>query len=470
MADAKISALIAGGAALSTDLIPIARIGTPDANFSITVGAIATLVLGLVPAPPTPGGVSGAVQFNNSGSFGGTGSTTAGVLISGTTLQLNNGLGDSTGTFASPFVGAAGEFLASTGAATKWRWIPFYDANGDIAVGNDDHIASGTAQLPGDQGSPSYTNNVTVTLTSNSIFADTNYVVQLTRIPTQWKMVGSLFSGNPFKIGQIVGQTGTGASGEILAPFPDSGTGTLYIGGLSGTPNSVGHWSATSPDLGTSVFAPSAPSIPTVNIFAGYNIVFAANASGGTTVYTGFSPTGNESVNAYAGYTFTVSGFVTNPANNGIFFCVASTPTTITLANPNGVAESSAFNEIVNGNMTGTFFVSETVVQSGATASLIMAVPPTNYGAGAELYLGPITGTPTAGGRWNTSPTSGNFFDPSEAPTSMVCSAVMTPAVSGIYVKVISASTFTIYSDLPADTTVLNWTAIGYGVPGGSPV
>jgi len=65
----------------------------------------------------------------------------------------------------------------------------------------------------------------------------------------------------------------------------------------------------------------------------------AANASGGTTVYTG-TITGGGS-NAFAGYTFVVAGFDT-AANNGTFECTASTTTTLTLTNAAGVSDTHA--------------------------------------------------------------------------------------------------------------------------------
>jgi hypothetical protein len=65
----------------------------------------------------------------------------------------------------------------------------------------------------------------------------------------------------------------------------------------------------------------------------------AAKASGGSTTYTG-DITGGES-NAFAGVYFQVAGF-TNAVNNGYFLCTASTTTTLTLSNPNGVAKTHA--------------------------------------------------------------------------------------------------------------------------------
>jgi hypothetical protein len=72
-----------------------------------------------------------------------------------------------------------------------------------------------------------------------------------------------------------------------------------------------------------------------------------ANASGGTTVYTG---TTGGSGNAYLGYIYKVVG-CTNAANNGAFYCTASTNTSVTLANPNGVAETPPNNnELMSGS------------------------------------------------------------------------------------------------------------------------
>ena len=65
----------------------------------------------------------------------------------------------------------------------------------------------------------------------------------------------------------------------------------------------------------------------------------AANASGGSTVYTG-TITGGAS-NALANQYATISGF-TNGANNGTWRITASTATTITVSNPSGVAETHA--------------------------------------------------------------------------------------------------------------------------------
>ena len=70
------------------------------------------------------------------------------------------------------------------------------------------------------------------------------------------------------------------------------------------------------------------------------------NNAGGNTVYTGNIVGGADNAyetgNGTAGQptTFLVQGFA-NPANNGVYVCTASSLTTLTLANPNGVAETN---------------------------------------------------------------------------------------------------------------------------------
>lgn len=62
----------------------------------------------------------------------------------------------------------------------------------------------------------------------------------------------------------------------------------------------------------------------------------AANASGGTTTYTGTFPA-NIQLNNYV----TIAGFLT-AANNGVFLAVSGNSTTLVVNNPNGVAETHA--------------------------------------------------------------------------------------------------------------------------------
>jgi hypothetical protein len=76
-----------------------------------------------------------------------------------------------------------------------------------------------------------------------------------------------------------------------------------------------------------------------------YAISSVANASGGNTVYTR-TVTGTEPTNGLVGYNFTPNSFAhaqnnVGGSNPAFFECVASTPTTITLNNPNGVADTT---------------------------------------------------------------------------------------------------------------------------------
>jgi hypothetical protein len=64
-----------------------------------------------------------------------------------------------------------------------------------------------------------------------------------------------------------------------------------------------------------------------------------AASSGGSAVYTG-TITGGTTPN-YVGNRFVITGF-TNPQNNGTFLCTACSTTTLTLSNPNAVAETHA--------------------------------------------------------------------------------------------------------------------------------
>ena len=77
------------------------------------------------------------------------------------------------------------------------------------------------------------------------------------------------------------------------------------------------------------------------------NLTSVAGASSGHTVYSG-AITGGAS-NAYAGDTFVISGWA-HVVNNGSFICTASTDTTITLSNANGVAETRAATAKVQGS------------------------------------------------------------------------------------------------------------------------
>jgi hypothetical protein len=87
----------------------------------------------------------------------------------------------------------------------------------------------------------------------------------------------------------------------------------------------------------------------TINLSSlGYIAVHSsANASGGNTVYTLTASNANTASNGMQGVQFLIKGFA-HAANNGTFICVASTNTTITLANASGVAETPSSGEALD--------------------------------------------------------------------------------------------------------------------------
>lgn len=99
-----------------------------------------------------------------------------------------------------------------------------------------------------------------------------------------------------------------------------------------------------------------------------------ANASGGSTVYTGTISNGGG--NMYAGLSFLIAGFG-NGANNGTFVCTASSATTLTLSNASGVSETNPGTAISAGAVYWD--------QQNGTATLIWAKSP---GAGATRFIG----------------------------------------------------------------------------------
>lgn len=114
-------------------------------------------------------------------------------------------------------------------------------------------------------------------------------------------------------------------------------------------------------------------------------IVSCANHSGSTTVYTGTISGGAS--NAYAGKPFVVAGF-TNDLNNGTYVCTASTTTTLTLQNGNGVAETVAATATTNGS-----FIIGNAYGEDCLFQLAPLTQPTVVGSvSAYLYSAPTTG------------------------------------------------------------------------------
>jgi hypothetical protein len=109
-------------------------------------------------------------------------------------------------------------------------------------------------------------------------------------------------------------------------------------------------------------------------------------------VYTG-TITGGAN-NAFAGYQFVVAGFV-NSQNNGTFFCIASTTTTLTLAGVLAFTESHAATATSVATNTGYFGN----LGINAVGNIIVGVSPVISGFGHSVNNGtfPITSSDAAG-------------------------------------------------------------------------
>ncbi len=138
----------------------------------------------------------------------------------------------------------------------------------------------------------------------------------------------------------------------------------------------------------------------------GFQITSVNAASGGNTQYNGTIVGGAD--NAFAGLDVICGGY-THSANTGTFLCIASTASSITLANASGVAETAPFGAIVqielpagswgcgiggDSDVTPTLLASASTVGrydiSGGTLSTTEIV-------GASIFLGnplPIIGSP----------------------------------------------------------------------------
>lgn len=171
--------------------------------------------------------------------------------------------------------------------------------------------------------------------------------------------------------------TNTGTSGSNYAPFPNNaGVGTqqpdgqllwMSLGSSTWLPNTnYIQWQVQGTPFGcvsdgvnmqvcrtSGLSDPTKPGTTAV-------VTSCATASGGNTVYTGTFPTSPAFTN---GRPVAITGFSTNPGNNGTFTIVSSTATTLTVANPTGVAEAATAQADYNpwGNFYGATTVDGTV-------------------------------------------------------------------------------------------------------------
>ena len=167
---------------------------------------------------------------------------------------------------------------------------------------------------------------------------------------SQWNVTSGGATPNA---SQDIASTASTRTGAPSIPISENFSDTLNL--TSAVPNAVAF------NL-TSV----APNTVTLNLTS------VANGAGGNTVYTG-TITGGAG-NALVGDTVVVAGF-THGADNGTFTCTASTATTITLNNANGIAQTRAATATVTttvytGTITGgagNAFLGDTVVVTGFT-------------------------------------------------------------------------------------------------------
>jgi hypothetical protein len=172
-----------------------------------------------------------------------------------------------------------------------------------------------------------------------------------------------------------IGQPKPAAGGQILAnnnqgPLARTlvGLATIVLDGAA-TTGTINYIDGTQ-TFGKTIILPVQSVGASTGTTPSLVLTAVAASSGGNAVYTG-TITGGAS-NGLVGLTFTVAGFV-NPSNNGVFTAVASTATTLTLNNPNAIAEThaataqagvAAYNSVFG---DGQVIVGDTVVIAGFT-------------------------------------------------------------------------------------------------------
>ena len=224
---------------------------------------------------------------------------------------------------------------------------------------------------------------------------------------SQWNVTSG--GANPNASQDIVG-TASSRTGAPSVPLSETFNETLNL-------------TSVVPDAATFNLTSIAPSTTTFNLSSVtptkvvLTLSKAANATGGTTVYTGTFAAGT-----YVGDTVVVAGFTTG-ANNGTFICTASSANSITLNNAAGVAQTHAgtatvtVSTVYTGTITGgagNAFAGDNVIVAGfttaanngtfvATASTATTLTLSNAASVAEtnpgtakiataVYTGTITG------------------------------------------------------------------------------
>jgi hypothetical protein len=229
------------------------------------------------------------------------------------------------------------------------------------------------------------------------------------------------FSGEAPRLTKIfLSGLSTNAVNYVIHGLPTGAVpiATILVPGVTGG----GLWAESQPADASQSFAltAAAAAASSVTVYTGtipdgvatnaITLTAAAGYSGGATVYTG-TVNGGAS-NAYVGSYFDVTGF-DNSSNNGVFLCIASTATTLTLNNGSGVADTHAATATTGGLIgsyltvagfgnsanNGTFQVS---AQTATTITLsnssgVAQTATAGTATGGFVYLEPATGGATYG-------------------------------------------------------------------------
>jgi hypothetical protein len=204
---AKISTLTSGGAAIGTDLLPIARAGS---NYSLTVAAIAAFVFASSP------GASGQVLYNSGGAVAGSSSLT----FDGTTLTAGGFAGPLTGNVTGNVSGNATTATAAFSATTLSATLT--PDKGGTGVANN---VANTLTFSGNFGlTLTLSGTTSVTLpTSGTLLTTASLATQLASPPA---IGGTAANAGTFTVGTF---TATTLGALKVTAIPGDSTGTVQI-------------------------------------------------------------------------------------------------------------------------------------------------------------------------------------------------------------------------------------------------
>jgi hypothetical protein len=216
--------------------------------------------------------------------------------------------------------------VASGGSANEWEGHSFVVAGFVNAANNGTFIATASS-------------STTLTVTNPNAVAETHAATATDQIGTA--VYTGTFTGEA--TGSLVGKTFT-VTGFVTNP---TNNGTFIATANSGTTTLT----LANPAAVSETNTAAAQEEP-----AEWNGIISSVATG-TGVYTG---TFTEHASYPVGAPVKITGFVTNAANNGLFYLVSATATTITTTNSASVSESASAIAAVNPFDVYTYFVDGT--------------------------------------------------------------------------------------------------------------